>query len=71
MQCSDYMSSKQLVGETEIDYYHLSAQNNKKCEYCLFKHIVRMRFNFNKSMVALKGKLELKAHKMPFSMFSE
>ena len=41
---------KQLLDENEVDY-HLTAQNYRNCEYCLFKHM----FNFNKNMGALKG----------------
>ena len=54
---------KQLVGKNKIGCL-LSAQNNGNRKYCHFKHIILMRFNFNKSMVALKGKLELKAQNM-------
>ena len=52
---------KQLVGENEMVYYH-SARNCTFCEYCHFKHIIWKRFNFNKSMAALKGKTNTKAH---------
>ena len=45
---------KYLVGENEIDY-RFNAQKYIYCEYHLFKHIILMRFNFNKSIVALKG----------------
>ena len=30
---------KQLVDKNEIDY-HLTAQNYRSSEYCLFKHII-------------------------------
>ena len=43
-----------LVGENEIDC-RFNAQKYIYCEYHLFKHIILMRFNFNKSIVALKG----------------
>ena len=46
--------SKCFVGENEINY-HQSAQKYIYCKYRLFKHIIWLRFNFNKSIVALKG----------------
>ena len=46
---------KYLEGENEIDY-HLSAQKYTFCGYRPFKHIIWMTFNFNKNVVALKGK---------------
>ena len=30
---------KQLLEENEVDY-HLTAQNYRNCEYCLFKHLI-------------------------------
>ena len=60
---------KQVVGKNENES-HLSAENYRYCKFCLFKHIISMRFNFNKSMVALKRKkLELKTHTNVITMF--
>ena len=46
---------KYLVGENEIDY-HLSAKNTYIVSIVFLKHIIWMRFNFNKSIVVLKAK---------------
>ena len=46
------MSKKKLV-DKNFDCY-LTALNYRNSEYCLFKHL---RFNFNKSMAALKGRI--------------
>ena len=46
---------KHLVGENEIEY-HQSAQKYIYLSITFLKHIIWMRFNFNKSIVALKGK---------------
>ena len=56
---------KQLAGENVNDY-HLNAQTNRNCEYCL----ICMRCNFNKRMVALKGKNVNYMHiDMPLNVF--
>ena len=50
------MSKKKVMGENKIDC-HPSALNYRNCEHCLFKHILWTRFNFNKSRVALNGRI--------------